>query len=212
MVILLQVIDILIRVVRSLIMHHMHVEGPRRVEFLDTKFVSAMNRMYPKCFKSRDKEAYLFPNGLRDMFPTADATEVQPTRYYFPCNVGNRHWVGICFDSGDGVLTVMDCNIALFKDSFVEKNIKSIVHMLPYLARFACQPVGDEPIIQCFDVVRSKSVAQINNPADSGLMALLLMGRHAVYGIDACKNISHEVLAEEGRHAAILTYEFKEEL
>ncbi|KAL0862893.1 hypothetical protein Bca101_042011 [Brassica carinata] len=206
------VIDIVIRVIRSSFVQHMYLDGQRRVAFLDSKFVAAMNRAFPNFCKSRDKEAYLFPKGLRDMFPTAETTEVQPTRYYFPCFLGNNHWVGICFDASEGVLTVLDCNIGLSKDNAVEKKLKPIVLMLPYLARFACQPVGDEPIIQCFDVVRPKSLEQINNPADSGLMALVLMGRHAVYGMEACKNISSDVLAEEGKRAAILTYEFKEEL
>ncbi|KAG2306971.1 hypothetical protein Bca52824_026719 [Brassica carinata] len=207
-----KVIDIVIRVIRSSFVQHMHLDGQRRVAFLDSKFVAAMNRAFPNFCKSRDKEAYLFPKGLRDMFPTAETTEVQPTRYYFPCFLGNNHWVGICFDASEGVLTVLDCNIGLSKDNVVEKKLKPIVLMLPYLARFACQPVGDEPIIQCFDVVRPKSLEQINNPADSGLMALVLMGRHAVYGMEACKNISSDVFAEEGKRAAILTYEFKEEL
>ncbi|KAL0899002.1 hypothetical protein Bca101_082963 [Brassica carinata] len=193
-----KVIDIVIRVIRSSFVQHMHLDGQRRVAFLDSKFVAAMNRAFPNFCKSRDKEAYLFPKGLRICF-------LQLKRRRF-------NQLGICFDASEGVLTVLDCNIGLSKDNVVEKKLKPIVLMLPYLARFACQPVGDEPIIQCFDVVRPKSLEQINNPADSGLMALVLMGRHAVYGMEACKNISSDVFAEEGKRAAILTYEFKEEL
>ncbi|KAJ0230428.1 Ulp1 protease family [Hirschfeldia incana] len=204
-----KVMDILIRVERASLMQHMNEQSPGRVQFIDTKFVPAVNRLFPKFSKSRDKHAYRFPAALSALFPTADATHVHPTRYYLPYNIGNKHWLGLCFDAADGVLTVLDCNISLFRDSIVEKNLNSLLLMLPYLARFACQAVGEDPIIQCFDVVRPRSVAQINNSLDSGLMSLLLMGRHALYGIESCKNISHHVLEEESRWAAISTYEFK---
>ncbi|KAG2308216.1 hypothetical protein Bca52824_027964 [Brassica carinata] len=193
-----KVIDIVIRVIRSSLAAAHALDGQRRVAFLDSKFVAAMNSMLPNFVRVEIKRHTCFQR--------------IEGYYYFPCFLGNNHWVGICFDASEGVLTVLDCNIGLSKDNAVEKKLKPIVLMLPYLARFACQPVGDEPIIQCFDVVRPKSLEQINNPADSGLMALVLMGRHAVYGMEACKNISSDVLAEEGKRAAILTYEFKEEL
>lgn len=208
----LQVMDMLTRVLRSSIMHLMDDDRQHRVAFLDSKFVAAMNRTFPKFCKSLDKAAYMFPTGLRDMFPTSDTMEVPPTRYYFPFFAAKNHWVGICFDASEGVLTVLDSNNGMLKDNVVEKKLKPIVLMLPYLARFACQLSGDLSIIHCFDVVRPKSVEQITKPADSGLMALLLMGRHAIYGMEACKNITSDVLAAEGKRAAILTYEFKEKL
>ncbi|XP_033138747.1 uncharacterized protein LOC103847747 [Brassica rapa] len=78
--------------------------------------------------------------------------------------------------------------------------------------RYACQPLGAEPVIQCYDVARPKSVAQSKVHVDSGLMALLMMAYHALYGLDACKTITRELLEEEGKSAAILAYEFKEKL
>ncbi|XP_048596182.1 uncharacterized protein LOC125577998 [Brassica napus] len=207
-----KVIDILIRVVRRSTLLHLSEEGRSSVALLDTKFVAAINKTFPKFVKSRNKEGYMFPKGLRDIFPSANDAAVHPTRYYFPCNLGNKHWVGICFDAGIGVITVLDCNISLYKERSLETDLKPIVQMLPYLARFACQPIGDDNVIQCYDVARPKFVSQNKNPSDSGLMAVLLMANHAVYGTEACKNISHERLEAEGRRAAILVYEFKEEL
>ncbi|WZZ78916.1 hypothetical protein YC2023_099488 [Brassica napus] len=158
-----KVMDILIRVSRLAVCPNLPPEGSRSAAFLDTKFVISINKTYPKFLKSRNKEAYMFPKGLRDIFPSKDDP----------------------------------------KDSSVEKYIKSILQMLPYLARYVGETVGAEPVIQCYDVARPKSVAQNKNPADSGLMAMLLMATHAIYGIEACKSISHEVLEEEGRRAAI---------
>ncbi|CAF2044413.1 unnamed protein product [Brassica napus] len=207
-----KVMDILIRVARVAVCPHLPPEGPRSAAFLDTKFVSSINKTFPKFLKSRNKEAYMFPKGLKDIFPSKDDPKVHPIRYYFPFNVGKKHWVGICFDARTGVLTVLDCNVTLHKDSSIEKYINSILQMLPYLARYVGEIVGTEPVIQCYDVARPKSVAQNKNPADSGLMAMLLMATHAIYGLEACKSLTHEMVEEEGRRAAILAYEFKEKL
>nr|VDD54918.1 unnamed protein product [Brassica oleracea] len=207
-----KVMDILIRVSCLAVCPNLPPEGSRSAAFLDTKFVISINKTYPKFLKSRNKEAYMFPKGLRDIFPSKDDPKVHQIRYYFPFNVGTKHWVVICFDARTGVLTVLDCNATLYKDSSVEKYIKSILQMLPYLARYVGETVGAEPVIQCYDVARPKSVAHNKNPADSGLMAMLLMATHAIYGIEACKSISHEVLEEEGRRAAIWRMSFKEQL
>lgn len=187
-------------------------QGSRSAAFLDTKFVPSIMRTFPKFLKSKNKEGYLFPKGLTGIFPSKEAPMLHPTRYYFPLNVANKHWVGICFDAGCGSIIIIDCNLALHKDAALEKIIKPVVQMLPYLARYACQPLGAEPVIQCYDVARPKSVAQSKVPVDSGLMALLMMAYHALYGLDACKTITRELLEEEGKSAAILAYEFKEKL
>lgn len=188
------------------------IEGPESAEFLDTKFVSAIVRNFPKFLKSKNKEGYVFPKGLGSIFPVKDAPKAHPTRYYFPFNVSNQHWVGICFDASLGIITILDCDLASNKDATIEKLINPIVQMLPYLARYSSLPLGVDPVIQCYDVARPKSVSQSINPADSGLLAVLLMAFHALYGVEACKNITPELLAEEGKRAAILAYEFKEKL
>ncbi|KAG2323406.1 hypothetical protein Bca52824_016619 [Brassica carinata] len=165
-----KVVDILIRVLRSVIFQQLPKDDPRSAAFLDTKFVFAIMRNFPKFLKSKNEEGYVFPKGLSDIFLSKEAPKLHPTRYYFPFN------------------------------------------MLLYLAKFAGQPIRADPVIQCYDFARPKSVAQTSNPADSGLMALLLMENHTLYGLEACKNISKEMLEEEGKRAAILAYEFEEEL
>lgn len=78
----------------------------------------------------------MFPKGLGDLFPSKDDPKVHPIRYYFPFSVGMKHWVGICFDARCGVLTVLDSNTALFKDSTMKKYVTVFVQMLPYIARY----------------------------------------------------------------------------
>lgn len=174
--------------------------------------MTAINKTFPRFLKSTNKDSFKFPKGLMDIFPSKDGPPVHPLRYYFPFSIGMKHWVGICFDARCGVITVLDCNTSLYNDRSVEKYLHSISQMLPYLARYVGQTIGEDPIIHCYDVARPKCIAQNKNPADSGLMALLLMATHAVYGIETCKHISPEILEEEGRRAAILTYQFKDQL
>ncbi|CAN6989052.1 unnamed protein product [Brassica rapa subsp. trilocularis] len=206
------VVDILIRVLRSVILDQLPSEGSHSAEFLDSKFGAAIMKNFVRFLKSMNKESYIFPKSLSGIFPTKEAPKVNPRKYYFPLNVGNKHWVGICFDAVCGTVTILDSCLALHKQKALEKIITPVIQTLPYLARYASLDIDTEPVIQCYDVARPKSVAQIKNEADSGLMSLLFMARHALYGPEACKNIGDDVLVEESKSAAILAYEFKEKL
>ncbi|CAN7116552.1 unnamed protein product [Brassica rapa subsp. narinosa] len=206
------VVDILIRVLRSVILDQLPSEGSQSAEFLDTKFGAAIMKNFLRFLKSKNKESYIFPKSLSGIFPTKESPKVNPRKYYFPLNVGNKHWVGICFDAVCGTVTIIDSCLALHKQKALEKIINPVIQTLPYLARYASLDIETDPVIQCYDVARPKSVAQIKNEADSGLMSLLFMARHALYGPEACKNIGDDVLVEESKSAAILAYEFKEKL
>ncbi|CAN7008986.1 unnamed protein product [Brassica rapa subsp. trilocularis] len=206
------VVDILIRVLRSVILDQLPSEGSQSAEFLDTKFGAAIMKNFLRFLKSKNKESYIFPKSLSGIFPTKESPKVNPRKYYFPLNVGNKHWVGICFDAVCGTVTILDSCLALHKQKALEKIINPVIQTLPYLARYASLDIETDPVIQCYDVARPKSVAQIKNEADSGLMSLLFMARHALYGPEACKNIGDDVLVEESKSAAILAYEFKEKL
>ncbi|XP_013721807.2 uncharacterized protein LOC106425634 [Brassica napus] len=200
------------RVLRSVLLHQLPSEGSQSAEFLDTKFGAAIMKNFPKFLKSKNKESYIFPKSLSGIFPTKEAPKVNPRNYYFPLYVGNKHWVGICFDAGCGTVTILDSCLALHKEKALEKIITHVIQMLPYLARYACLKIETDPVIQCYDVARLKSVAQFKNEADSGLISLLFMASHALYGPEACKNIGDDVLVEESKSATILAYEFKEKL
>ncbi|KAL0759730.1 hypothetical protein Bca101_075880 [Brassica carinata] len=77
--------------------------------------------------------------------------------------------------------------------------------------RLSMQVSGtDEP--KRFAVERPKDLSQTKNPSDAGLMAVLFMSTHAVYGLEACKNINTDVLVEAGRSAAVMAFECKDML
>ncbi|KAH0914632.1 hypothetical protein HID58_029078 [Brassica napus] len=83
--------------------------------------------------------------------------------------------------------------------------------MLPYLAR----QFGKEMGAQCvtpYKFDRPKSVFQSDNPADAGLIAVLLVVKHAVYGFEACRHLSPETVADEGKSVAIMALESTEKL
>lgn len=83
--------------------------------------------------------------------------------------------------------------------------------MLPYLLRLAGHALdGDES--QRLQFERPKGLSQTDHPFASELMAVLLMATHAVYGIEACKSINSNILAEEGKTAGIMAFKLNENL
>ncbi|XP_009107909.2 uncharacterized protein LOC103833579 isoform X2 [Brassica rapa] len=201
-----KVVDILIRLVQYTVQQQFTAHTQHRDVFLDNTYASTITKTYPKFRKSRKKNAYIFPRGVVKIFTTREDSFLQPTRYYFPLNVGKKHWVGICVDHNRGKITVLDSNTSLFTDAIMEKHLQPHLVMLSYLLRLSMQVSGtDEP--KRFAVERPKDLAQTQNPADTGLMAVLFMSTHAVYGLEACKNINTDVLVEAGRSAAVMAFE-----
>ncbi|KAG2299896.1 hypothetical protein Bca52824_036368 [Brassica carinata] len=83
--------------------------------------------------------------------------------------------------------------------------------MLPYLARHFGNELGVQRVMP-YKFDRPESVFQNANPADAGLIAVLLKVKHAVYDFEACRHLSAESVAEEGKSAAIMAFESKEKL
>lgn len=207
----LQVVDILIHLVRSVVLQHPSNKNLHSFYFLDTKFGSALVRSYPKFKKLKNKESYSFPKGVLALVNDDGGTPLQARGYYFPFSLGKEHWVGVYFDTVQGHLSVLDCNMSYSSEASVAKFLTPLLHMLPYLSTRGSMDIVREEVMP-FRFDRPKVVSQIDHLPDSGLMAVLLMVTHAVYGIDACKNISTTSLSEEGKSAAIMAYEFKEKL
>ncbi|CAF2056180.1 unnamed protein product, partial [Brassica napus] len=206
-----KVVDILIHLVRSVVLQHLSNENLHSCYFLDTKFGSALVRSYPKFKKLKNKESYSFPKGVLALVNDDGGTPLQARGYYFPFSLGKEHWVGVYFDTVQGHLSVLDCNMSYSNEASVAKFLTPLLHMLPYLSTRGSMDIVREEVMP-FRFDRPKVVSQIDHLPDSGLMAVLLMVTHAVYGIDACKNISTTSLSEEGKSAAIMAYEFKEKL
>ncbi|KAJ4891759.1 hypothetical protein Rs2_31507 [Raphanus sativus] len=206
-----KVVDILIRLLEFSIQQNFHPDFSERAVYLDSRYTAGVGRSYPSFCKSRKKISFVFPRGLVEEFEEENVSNVQSRRYYFPINVSRKHWVGLCVDPLNRKITVLDSNTSLFSDSMMEKNLHSHFLMLPYLLRLAGHALhGDES--QRLQFERPKGLSQTDHPFASGLMSVLLMGTHAVHGIEACKNINSNILAEEGKAAAIMAFELNENL
>ncbi|KAL0715491.1 hypothetical protein Bca4012_064813 [Brassica carinata] len=202
-------VDILIRLVRCVV--SLPTSTGRSYYFLDTRFGTSIVRNYQKFLKAKKKECFKFPKGVVDFFGDIDASPRLGIRYYFPLKLGKKHWIGVCFDTSRGKLYVLDCNVALFNDTSMGRFLSPFLQMLPYVARHFGKEMGGQPAMP-YKFDRPKSVFQSDNPADAGLIAVLLMVKHAVYGFEACRHLSPETVAEEGKSAAIMALESKEKL
>lgn len=209
--ILYQVIDILVRFVRTTCNKEQHSSGVRIAEFLDTRYVALLCKHSPKFDRSKSPDAYAFPKGLVEHLGKDDPSKTYPTHYYFPFNLGNNQWVAVCFDFATWKLTVLDCNIALHSDSDIAKQMRPFTDMFPSLlkrtGRLSKARDGQGVVID-----RPKIVAQNPNPAHSGLTSILLMHTHAVFGLDSCRCITPNLLAEEARRVVVMLYELHEKL
>lgn len=203
----IQVVDILVRLVRLVVLQQPSPERIQNYFFMDSKFSSAVVSHYSKFSKRKEKDSCIFPKALMQFLQNADGSPLQRRRFYFPVSIAKKHWVGICFDTVYGHLTVLDCNISNTQEEAMERRLHPFLHMLPYLIRQQNRETVTE-VVMPYTFDRPHAVAQREDPADSGLMAVLLMVIHAVYGIEACKNISTDCLNEESKCAALMAYEF----
>lgn len=206
---LYQVFDILIRLVRCGV--SLPTSTERSYYFLDTKFGASIVKNYQKFLKAKKKESFVFPKGVVDFFGESDASPRLGIRYYFPLNVGKKHWIGVCFDTGRGKLYVLVYNVALFNETSLGRFLSSFLQMLPHLARHFGKEKGAQRVMP-YKFSRAKSVFQSDNPRDAGLIVVLLMVKHAVYGFEACRHLSPETVADEGKSAAIMALEWKEKV
>ncbi|KAG2308382.1 hypothetical protein Bca52824_028130 [Brassica carinata] len=167
-----KVVDILIRVLEYSLEQHFHVDFSLMDVYLDNKYTSGIIRTYPRFSKSRKKESFVFPTGLIQPFDERNVSYIHRRRYYFQINVCKKHWV------------VLDCNTSLYSDVMMEKHLHPHLAMIPHLLRLSGHALpGDERHLLEYE--RPKCVSQTQNSFDSGLMAVLLMATHAVYGIEA---------------------------
>ncbi|XP_048614640.1 uncharacterized protein LOC106402760 isoform X2 [Brassica napus] len=132
------------------------------------------------------------------------------TRFYMPLHVAKKHWIGLCVDSTDAKIYVLDCNPSVCGDSELTRELLPISDMFPYLLKFSglLEVPGNSPLGQ----ERVKGLAQNNNSTDAALTAALLIQAHALFGVEICRCITPEVITDEAQRAAVMIYEFHEKL
>lgn len=170
--------------------------------FLDNQFVSQLSKLFPKFSKSSKKDLFRFPTNILQQFKSYP----EAARFYFPFNLDNKHWVGVCVDYSGWTISVIDCNIALRTDSMMVKEISHIAQMFPFLLKQVGKqgvPKDGKPM----PIERPRSIPQNTCSADSAATAVLLMQAHAVAGIDVCKCINADVIGSEVERLAVMFYE-----
>ncbi|CAF1930168.1 unnamed protein product [Brassica napus] len=205
-----KVFDILMRLVRSICYNHVGCSGATKPEFLDSRFVSMLCKNYERLKKSKAKDSYVFPKGLVDCAVKCCSSGNASTRFYMPLHVAKKHWIGLCVDSTDAKIYVLDCNPSVCGDSELTRELLPISDMFPYLLKFSglLEVPGNSPLGQ----ERVKGLAQNNNSTDAALTAALLIQAHALFGVEICRCITPEVITDEAQRAAVMIYEFHEKL
>lgn len=198
--------DILTRLVRSTFNKHPEGKTDRLSEFLDARFVSMFTRCYPKFKKAKPKKDYVFSKGISGCLNNPSSYQAAATRFYFPLNVSNKHWIGLCIDCPASKIYVLDCNSAVLSDASLYKELRPIADMFLPLLNFCGRVETADGITLSVD--RIKGVPENTNPADAGITAALLMQTHALFGADLCRCINPLVLTEESQRAAVMLYEF----
>ncbi|KAF8051981.1 hypothetical protein N665_1633s0003 [Sinapis alba] len=201
------VMDILIRLVRSTVNKQAGCKTGRNCQFLDARFASMLARCYPKFKKAKSKKDYIFSKGIVGCLSTPTPQQNMPTRFYFPFNVDNRHWIGLCIYCPASKIYVLDCNVTARSDDALASELRTITDIFIHLLKFSGCITSIDGITLLVD--RVEGVAQNTIPADAGLTAALLMQTHALFGADTCRCITPIVLTEEAQRDAVMIYEFK---
>ncbi|XP_048634864.1 uncharacterized protein LOC106447979 [Brassica napus] len=206
-----RVVDILVRFVRATCNMQQHSSLGRIPEFLDTRYVALLFKHFPKFSRSKTPDAYPFPKGLFELLRKDNPTGAAVTHYYFPFDLGNKQWVGVCFDCTAWKLTVLDCNISIRSDSQIATQLRPFAEMIPYLLKHTGR-ISNTTAYHGVVIERPKVVAQNTNPSHSALTSILLMQTHAIFGLESCRCITPTLLTEEAHRVAVMLYELHEKL
>lgn len=132
-------------------------------------------------------------------------------RLYFPFNIDQQHWIGVCVDFKSGVLHVLDCNTALMTDSLMRKELNPLATMLPFIAMDGSKAdTGVTP--KALSVTRCKGIPQASATTDAAVMTVLLIEAHKDGGVDACKTITPRVLPGAAKQLLVKFFRHVKEL
>ncbi|KAL0846618.1 hypothetical protein Bca101_019864 [Brassica carinata] len=190
-----KVVDVLMFHVSSLFVSRAAPDQLSSCVILDTQFVSQFTKLYTKFSKCSKKDSYKFPANLGQMIQ-ARPSSADAERFYFPFNLDKQYWVGICVDCSSWTVTILDCNVSLRTDPMMNKEVKPIAVMFPYLLKQMGRKFGSREG-KAMSIERPRSIPQQNVPTDSGISSVIFIQSHAVGGVDVCKCITPDVLASE---------------
>ncbi|XP_009108653.1 uncharacterized protein LOC103834333 [Brassica rapa] len=206
-----RVIDILVRFVRTTYKREVNSRSDRNPLFLDTRYVALMLKHYEKFERSKSPDSYNFPKDLLQYLASDDSTTAPFTHYYFSYDLGNKQWIGVCFDCAAWKFTVLDSNITVLSDSEMAIKLQPFTQMIPaLLKRNGWQPTNASEFWVVFD--RPTGIHQNQIHSHSGLTAILLMQSHGMFGIAGCKSITPTHLTGEAKRIVVMVYELHQKL
>ncbi|KAF8109171.1 hypothetical protein N665_0101s0002 [Sinapis alba] len=104
-----------------------------------------------------------------------------PERIYFPFNIDQQHWVGVCIDTKASTVNVLGCNVAFKSYSLMKKEFSPVANLMPYIVKVA-NGVKIHGSQKPFTLNRAKGVPHIARPADVVVLSILLIEAHAKSG------------------------------
>ncbi|KAF8105788.1 hypothetical protein N665_0155s0009 [Sinapis alba] len=200
-----KVVNILISHIDTLFRSQPHPQQTNNCVFMDMQFVSQLSKMYTKFSKSSKKDGFKFTASVVESIQQ-DPSKSDVGRFYFPFNLDQKYWVGICVDCISWSVMVLDYNTALRTDYLMNKEVRPIAQMFPYLLKQAGRQVG---LRECkaMAIERSQTIPQQNKITDSGVETIIFIQAHAVGGVEVCKCITPDVLHTEVEQLGVSLYE-----
>ncbi|KAJ4906321.1 hypothetical protein Rs2_09979 [Raphanus sativus] len=200
-----KVVDVLISHISAFFRINSNPNQQSTCVFLDTHFVSEICKVYSKFSKMSRKDNFRFPDTVLDVGLQKSAF-VEAQRFYFPFNLDQKYWVGICVDMSSWSIYVLDSNISIRTDYMMSKEVRPIAQMFPYFALHLGKPLPSKDV-KPLAIERPRCFPQNDALADSALSAILFIKAHAFGGADACKSITDDVLDTEVERLAVTLYE-----
>ncbi|KAF8084960.1 hypothetical protein N665_0692s0012, partial [Sinapis alba] len=145
-------------------------------------FVSILSNNYTRFMKSPQKEKFVFTPNMIEILDQVGPKAAEAERIYFPFNLGQKHWIGLCVDCTAALkLIVLDCTRPSEKLS--TKDLKPLT------------------------VERERTVSQNPKHTDAGITAALLIEAHAVADPEGYKYLTVDVLGQEAQMLTVMLYE-----
>lgn len=201
----MKVVDVLICHVSALLGCNSEPKQHTRCFFMDTNFVSQLLNLYSNFSKVSRKDSFRFPEDVLEVGVQKNSF-LEAEQFYFPLNLEETHWVGVCIDMSSWSLSVLDRNLSIKSDYMMNKEVRPIAQMFPYFAKQMGKHVASidgKPLA----INRPQWIPQNNVVSDSAVSSILFIQAHAVAGVDACRSITADVLDTEVERLAVTLYE-----
>lgn len=179
------------------------ITGPvNNAAIFDSSLPGALKGNYTRFVKTavKDRHRVKFSQDVINR-----AKECAVDQLYFPFNIDQHHWIGVCIDCRAATITVLDCNTSLKSDAQLKKDLTPIANMAPYITSHRKPATSSDPP-KPFVITRPRFIPQVLSPTDSAVMTALLIETHATSGPDGCKGLTSRVLPDAAKQLVVSIY------